>query len=380
MNAKSNRTIMSISKDLQKPIRTSMPKLPPYVHCRIDPFGSDGTSSIPDGANTSFITSDTRMFDNISLTQPSTVSTYSFTIQTLPTLPSSAIIVGASAPLSINGINITDATFSSSLNGPSSTTYQAPLSVLPPFVGAPSATGNYLPGTISNDPYNSNTARLVAAGYRLIYTGPALTCQGVITVTPSDVGIAEGPDTSVVLATNPLGIRDTAGTIVPITANTPQLALDAGLLSKAMTRDTVTLRPEQGLTFIPRHKGANYKVQPTTDMAKAIVANASNIGTIGANNMFGRNNVAASSTYNGGVIWFDNDWTGCKICVQDVNYDATFRWETIWCMEYNPAPGGVLSTLTKEATKSAPSEIIQAEKILAQMPIAQPLSGRQHRA
>jgi hypothetical protein len=375
MNAKANRTIMSISKDLQKPIRTSMPKLPPYVHCRIDPFGSDGTSSIPDGANTSFITSDTRMFDNISLTQPSLSSTYSFAIQTLPTLPSSAIITGASAPLTVNGVNITDATMLTTLDGPSSTSYKAPLSVLPPYIGLPSATGNYLPGTVYNDPYNSNTARLVAAGYRLIYTGPALTCQGIITVTPSDVGIADGPDTE--NPGNALGLRDTAGTIVPLANFTPQLALDAGLNSKAMTRDTVTLRPEQGLTFIPRHKGANYKVQPTTDMAKAILANGSNIGTVGANNMFGRNNVAASSTYNGGTIWYDNDWTGCKICVQDVNFDASFRWETIWCMEYNPAPGGVLSTLTKEATKSAPSEIIQAEKILAQMPIAQPLSGRQ---
>jgi hypothetical protein len=378
MNAKPNRTIMSISKDLQKPIRTSMPKLPPYVHCRIDPFGSDGTSSIPDGANTSFITSDTRMYDNISLGTGIVATTYSFTIQTLPTLPSSAVIVGASSPLNVNGTTIIDPTLTSSLNGPSSTTYQAPLSVLPPYLGAPGPTGNYLPGTVTNDPYNSNTARLVAAGYRLIYTGPALTCQGIITVSPSDVGIADGPDTET--PGNPLGIRDTAGVIVPLFNNTPQLALDAGLISKAMTRDTVTLRPEQGLTFIPRHKGANYKVQPTTDMARAILANASSIGTVGANNMFGRNNVAAASTYNGGVIWFDNDWTGCKICVQDVNSDASFRWETIWCMEYNPAPGGVLSTLTKEATKSAPSEIIQAEKILAQMPIAQPLSGRQHRA
>jgi hypothetical protein len=318
------------------------------------------------------------MFDNISLGSSIDAPSYSFTIQTLPTLPSSAVIVGASAPLMVNGVNIADLTMSSSLNGPSSSTYQAPLSVLPPFVGAPSATGNYLPGTVANDPYNSNTARLVAAGYRLIYTGPALTCQGIITVSPSDVGITDGPD--VENPGNTLGIRDTAGTIVPIANYTPTLALDAGLISKAMTRDTVTLRPEQGLTFIPRHKGASYKVQPTTDMAKAILANGSSIGTTGANNMFGRNNVAAASTYNGGVIWFDNDWTGCKICVQDVNSDASFRWETIWCMEYNPSPGGVLSTLTKEATKSAPSEIIQAEKILAQMPIAQPLSGRQHRA
>jgi hypothetical protein len=374
MNAKSNRTIMSISKDLQKPIKTSMPKLPPYVHCRIDPFGSDGTSSIPDGANTSFITSDTRMFDNISLTQPSLAGTYSFIIQTLPTLPASALIVGATAPLTVNGVTITDATFLDMI-GPNSTYYQAPLSVLPPYLGDPSATANYLPGSATNDPYNSNTARLVAAGYRLIYTGPALTCQGIITVTPSDVGIAPGPDTFV--ATNPLGIRDTAGTIVAIAQNTPQLVLDSGRNPYAMTRDTVTLRPEQGLTFIPRHKGSNYKVQPTTDLAKAILANAGAIGGIGGNNMFGRNNVAGVSTYNGGVIWYDNDWTSCKICVQDVNPDATFRWETIWCMEYNPAPGGVLSTLTKEATKSAPSEIIQAEKILAQMPIAQPLSGRQ---
>jgi len=375
MNAKPNRTIMSISKDLQKPFKTSMPKLPPYVHCRIDPFGSDGTSSIPDGANTSFITSDTRMFDNISLTQPSLTGTYSFAIQTLPTLPASALITGTSGALTVNGVAITDATFQTTLNGPNSTYYQAPLSVLPPYLGTASATGNYLPGSANNDPYNSNTARLVAAGYRLIYTGPTLTCQGIITVTPSDVGIADGPDTFA--ATNPLGIRDTAGTIVAIAQSTPQLVLDSGNNPKAMTRDTVTLRPEQGLTFIPRHKGSNYKVQPTTDLAKAILANAGAIGGTGGNNMFGRNNLAAASTYNGGVIWYDNDWTGCKICVQDVNFDATFRWETIWCMEYNPAPGGVLSTLTKEATKSAPSEIIQAEKILAQMPIAQPLSGRQ---
>jgi hypothetical protein len=375
MNAKPNRTIMSISKDLQKPIKTSMPKLPPYVHCRIDPFGSDGTSSIPDGANTSFITSDTRMFDNISLTQPSLAGTYSFTIQTLPTLPASALITGATAPLTVNGIAITDATFLDSMVGPNSSYYQAPLSVLPPYLGSASAIANYLPGSATNDPYNSNTARLVAAGYRLIYTGPAMTCQGIITVTPSDVGIAPGPD--IFVATNSLGIRDTAGTIVAIAQNTPQLVLDSGSYPKAMTRDTVTMRPEQGLTFIPRHKGSNYKVQPTTDLAKAILANAGAIGGFGGNNMFGRNNVAASSTYNGGVIWYDNDWTSCKICVQDVNPDATFRWETIWCMEYNPSPGGVLSTLTKEATKSAPSEIIQAEKILAQMPIAQPLSGRQ---
>jgi hypothetical protein len=367
------RTIDTIERALARTSTMARSGMSDYMHCRMDPFASSGKGSIPDGGNNSYVVVDNRSFDTIVIPDTST-----YIIQTLPTLPASAMLFGptASAGCTVNGVPIT---FSATSNLSTNIGSGTPLSVLPQWL----AGGGYLPGISINDPYMAATARLVSCGYKLTYTGPVLTAAGSITVTPNDVALSVlEPTTSGVSLISPgqtnLTIKNNSNVLAQVaTIGTLLLQLDGTTNSAALTRDTIVLRPEQGVYIVPKHKSNVFKNIPVSDTASGLVANPTTDSTLGLayTNLFTLNNTTvADSTYDGGIIWYDNDWSTTQITIAGMGVGASFRWDTIWCMELNPSISSVIAPLTIKASPNVPSEVVAAQTATNKRPNA--TSGR----
>ena len=368
------RTSTGIQRSLATSGNRAAAKMPaPYVHCRIDPFTSSGDGNIPDGSNNNFVTLDRRVFDNITpIGEP---VPYSFNIMTTPTYPCSAAILASTRALNINGAEFNNLPNDvSSVVLPSSSRYAAPLSIVDVGLPGPSGVnGRFFPGQNVADMADSASARLVSAGYRLIYTGPVNTCSGSITVTPTDTSFTAS--TQSVSATTTVTVHSADGGGQIVDAGTMSLNLDGYAAGNRMTRESVTFRPEQGVVFIPRHKSRDFKIKSTRNLPYSVIANPNSSSTPGGfTNLFAANaNKLDDAEFKGGIIWYDDDWSGATIAVQNVNADATFRWETIWCMEFNPSPSRIgLSNFTTKASPTALSQINEVQDLLGSMPVARP--------
>lgn len=365
-------TISGIQRTLATGANRQKPMgMPEYVHCRVDPFTADGKGSIPDGSNNNYVTIDKRVFDTIQnggdTTQP-----YSFNILTTPSFPCSAAVTSSTVPIKVNGVTY-NVPLTTATNGlPKQDRSSAPLSI----VDIGDGTGSYFPGVRTTDLASSTSARLVSAGYRLVYTGPTNTCAGTITVTPSDTSFQFFNQSTG--ATNVLNVAGGNDVFVNVGQSTGYLSLNGVQAGSYMTRESVTFRPEQGIVFMPRHKSRDFKIQSTQDLALGIVANPiDSSATAGFKNYLYANAAAlADATFQGGICWYDNDWSGATISVQGVNGDATFRWETIWCMEFNPSPVNVgLSSFTVKQSPTMLNQISEAQTITSNLPIARPANA-----
>lgn len=322
-----------------------------YVQCRSDPFNGHGGSAIPDGQNSNFVVSDSFSINNIS---PSAAG-QTIVIQTLNCLPALAMI-GSLSNFTVDSQLVT--ALSSFVPSTTATTTWYPLSIPPSYAGIGS------PGSTFADPYNSTTARMISLGYRLIYTGPATTCAGVITVTPNPVSWTPGG----ISAIGSLGIVDanSAGVAgAALTAGIPFLSGDFTINPTALTRASTTFRPEQGCYIVAPHKSTVYKNQQTYPNPFAPIGGFNT--AIGATNMPCL--LRQNPTVNPGIVWFDNDWQTFQIVISGVNADASYRLETVCCMEYNPAVSSVFYPLTIKSTVMKTSELVAAEKAVQAKPV-----------
>lgn len=342
-----------------------------YVHCRVDPFTADGKGAIPDGSNNNFVTIDKRVFDTIASGGEPNVP-YSFNILTTPTFPCSAAVTSSTVPIVVNGITYNVPTTTGTSGLPKQDRSAAPLSV----VDLGDGNGFYFPGISTRDYATSTSARLVSAGYRLVYTGPTNTCAGTITVTPSDSVFQHFNQSTG--GTNVLNVAGADDGYNPVGASTGYLSMNGFQAGSYMTRESVTFRPEQGIVFMPRHKTRDFKIQSTQDITLGVVANPlDSSATNGFKNyLYANANKLTEATFRGGICWYDNDWSGATISVQGVNADATFRWETIWCMEFNPSAVNIgLSAFTVKQSPTMMNQITEAQTITSNLPIARPANG-----
>lgn len=343
----------------------------PYLHCRLNPFTGEGRTPIPDGKNSAFVVIDTMTVDTIVCSQAGT----GFTIQTLPCLPAMAALrPDPSVNLVVNGLSITAP---ANINPGNVTAANAsyPIAIPTPYLTVPAG-----PGTAVADPYSATKARLVSVGYRLIYTGPALTCSGAVVVTPNDVALslnatatsASNPPTGTSFSLLGEDRLQVPNYTAPI--GTPILSIDINNPTTTMNRESVTYRPEQGVLILPKHKTSDFKIQPLFTEAMAIVANFNTNVTMPA--QF-RNLLTTSGVgYNGGIIWYDNDWSSLMIRVTGANADASFRLETISCIEYTPNLSSAFAPTTAKSSPYQPKVLEEARTLTANLPAALPLSGR----
>jgi hypothetical protein len=350
-----------------------------YVHCRLNPFKGSGRSGIPDGGNDKFIVSDLFTYDTIALN-----GNNNFTIQTLPTYPCSAAITFAPAstptPLLVNG-NIFNAPTNFG-GGATGNNALYPISVPSQYVSP--VANSMTPGSNYSDPYNSTSLRQVAVGYRLIYTGPVFDCSGSLTVTPNSLTVIPcGPtNSSTASATGTiLTVLNPGQTTTNKTCNagTNCLTVNGNILGNAFVSGSVTFRPEQGIIFVPKHRSKDFKVIPQADNPWGLVNNSgiASTGTTSGNsfvNYLCSNNSASTGVYSGGVIWYDNDWSGVTINGVGLNEDATFRWETVYCMEFQPTTNSTLAEFTRGAQKESPRDIDLAQKLSGEAPLVMPMA------
>lgn len=320
--------------------------LPHYVMCRTNPFHGHGGSAIPDGKNSNFVVTDTFAVNNFT---PSAAG-QTIIIQTLNAFPALAMI-GSTANFTVDGTLVTGLGALQPVATAANTSYY-PVCIPPPLVGTGAV------GSAFADPYNSTTARMISCGFRLIYTGPATTCAGSITVTPNPVGWGQ----TATSATGAFGISSptiagAAGAVA--TAGAQIIDCDITISTTALTRASKTFRPEQGVYIVPTHRSTDFKMNPTLVCALAPTANLNTAtGAVNVSSL-----LRPAGGVNPGIIWYDNDWTTYSIVIHGMNSDASFRLESVACMEYNPAITSAFYPLSVKASPTAPNQIKQATDI-----------------
>jgi len=341
-------------QDLMRKTRT-MNFNHPYVSCRMNPFKSvAGSTGIPDGNNSNYVVNDSLTYDDISCTTAN-----GFSIQTHATLPFSASVIGlgatATSDISINGNAFTNRINTTTAG----TSVRYPLSYLPAY-----NVGSYTPGVLTTDPYQSTTARLVACGYRLIYTGQASTCSGTVTITPNSMAFSEAGE---VTADVGAVIANPNNTASNISVGTDMITADF-TTGRTFTKDSLVLRPEVGVYILPRHRSKDFKIIGTQNTG-SFVSFPTTTTTIGGavilDSLFCRRTIAAGE---GGIIWYDNDWSGFQVVVSGMQTGATFRWETAWCMEYTPSATSAIAPFTHKASSDQPNAMKTAAKLTNDAP------------
>lgn len=324
----------------------------PYVICRAYPFAAPGGDGHPDGGNSNYVVSDTFAVSNFTCT----TAGQTVVIQTLPALPAMAM-VKSSSNLLADGVTLTGSPIV--LDG---TVQGAWCPICVPNIFTSAVT----PGVAYVDPWSSTGLRFVTFGYRIVYTGPAVSCAGSITVTPNSASVETYGTTSAAgLTVNVVSAANTS--LGACLANTPVMAMDCGVNVNAMTRASRTHRPEQGFTLVPQHRSKNYKIQQTPTTPYTVIANKVVTGpatTAYSNLMY----VVDPARH--GVITFDNDWTGFQIVFNNLNADASYRIEAVVCMEFNPAVGTPFYNTAKDKSHDDPPILQQGEKAAAQNEIA----------
>lgn len=320
----------------------------PYSQCRLNQFNAPGGMGIPDGKNVKFLVVDTFAADNIV-----TTSENGFVIRTFPFMPYSAGIQGlgpaGQQDFQINGVPFTN---------------QTPIGMgIPSFYpcGQPAewASINFNVGGFTQDPYQSSNMRLVGCTRRLFYTSPAISAQGLISVTPSHVGVEQygivtNPLAAPVANTTAMSVNKPDNTLAySAPPNTQLLSVDMAQINPAVfTRDTFTARVADGCQIIHKHIGEDHLVRPTSN--NVFGANAFNRITSTTGIVLPSLFTATNNTSGGGIAWWDDSWEQVDIFVTGAIEGATFRFETALCFEVNPVATSTLASMTKRKSHHIP--------------------------
>lgn len=370
-----NRAMVSLTAPdvvtVQRALRSTQPRstpMSPYAHCRLDQFRSPASTGLPDGRNTKFVTVDSFVADNITC-----VDTAGFMIRAFPILPYTAAITGlgsaAANSITVNGIALGN-----------SNTYGEGL--FP--IGIPTEWPNgYNVGGNKDDPYFAATARLVSKTHRLIYTSPAVLASGIIAITPEKVGFqVYGVTTSVA---NPAAANTTSMIIKKPTdqtvsyiapADTQILNCDCSVsngLAQVYTRDTVTMRVENGAYIVSKHSGETFKIVPLVDQLYGLNASGGRVSSAPAGSTMTNYFTADSTlTTGGGVQWFDDDWESFNIIVTGITAGTTFRFETALCFEYGMTATSAFAPLAKRISDKDLATVVAVDKHINGIPVANP--------
>jgi hypothetical protein len=358
------RTTETVQKRLaaNKQRDTTVAKANTYLSCRMNPFRSVNGLGIPDGGNQNYLVTDLLCFNDIVCG-----TTAGFTIQTLTTMPSTAMIRGN------GGAGITDLIIDGT--GYNNQVPWFPLGTLT----------NYRPITQSagiavQDPFTAANARIVAIGYRLIYTGTANACAGTITVTPNAVSIEDFSTVNATSATaTPPAItagvtayhtnNPSGSTVIYAPVSTKIYSMDFTPATYLYTKDSMTYRPEQGCFIRPTHRSDDFKIQPIRDSPVALVFNGNNASTNAGVDLAGAWSSDREGSGNGrSPIFWDNDWTNYSITVSGYTVASTFRWETVFCVEFAPEASSNMVPFTHKNSPTNKPLVTKANMMMNKLP------------
>jgi hypothetical protein len=309
----------------------------PYLGARLNPFVS-AAHAYPDGQNQNYICVDYHVAN--SLTSVPT----SFVLQTLPLAPSFSAIASTAGPITVDGV-VSAASTAYTPNEITALTTWYPTSILPPLA-------NYysLLGGINTDPFNATKARMIICGYRIIYTGPTSTCSGSICVTPNNITLSQQSITTTNAAAAGTAIscqqlgNDGATVRNYATQNAPLYCIELSVNSAALTKESKTFRPEESIVILPRYLAQTNLPSDVFPGAMPLVGNVGSLnGPLNLTNFFRSSNANVN-----GIIWMDDNWESYQIVFNGINSDASYRIETVVCVEMSLQQNSVYAPLSKE--------------------------------
>jgi hypothetical protein len=358
-------TLDSIERNLMR-MSVSPRGYHPYVACRMNPFGSYGGSGIPDGSNSRYVVFDETIIDSII-----DVNGSGFFIQTIPTLPFSALCQGYAAGdiLNINGV-----THTANASG-----IQGSRIGMWPLSWSSKWNTNYnnlaIPGQQVTDPYASTTARLVAVQYKLTYIGQPVDCAGIIVTVPNPVSIT---DAGMVVRPNPSG---TGGLLFQCVS--PNQAVNADCFQgtkilntefssdlSQLTKDSRVTRQEYGTVVTPNHVTDTFRMLPTSTTGYGICNTPQlNAGSVTTKTISAlQSGIATAESAAGVVVWWDDDWSAYQIRVNGQGEGAAYMWETAYCFEYAVAATSVVAPFSIKQSPNNPQAIKTATAIINSTP------------
>lgn len=351
--AKFARTLNEVEKKLRgTSIAAGQPGVgTAYLTCRYAPFSTEsGKLSVPDGVGSNITTRD--YLGTYDITTPATGS---LDISILPFIPQqiSTFPTTNATPYTVNGKVCTRVTNSAPVPfGPDSmTTFRH---------GFTPATTDYIA-----------SGRIVTVGFRLFYTGPASTCQGLIQADTFPI-MADGEPvlnaTSVLKSFSAAGVAEVDSTLFKY------VLLDIPKDPVATNKNSVIVRPEGGLTGILKRKvrAEAHGFKTYHEAGVVMITDESSYTTEKTGNLY------AGFSGDGGDSWtyltlYDTDFdiTRLRLIGNNLNY----RLEVMTCIQFCHHPNFSLISLTSKAGESNDKVLDEDDKMNAKLTAAVPLGA-----
>jgi hypothetical protein len=350
-----------------------------WAMCRMNPWAQalhSTPAKAPMGSGDATYTTDVWSFCDISW--PGTAS---FVLRTLPTLPITGSIMALAG---IPGVTLTGnyvQTGSSPITAPGAGFYAyngalAP-NVLVPICNTSQAARDSMLDTII-PPYQASKARILSQAWKITYTGPAQTCQGIMQVT-SNANAVEEP---VEKQTGRISYVSAAGVPAPVVTDTAVdpvmiLPVTSNAFTSSTDKNTVVFRPEAGGRGLVKRNVGNdlWPMHDIWDQSRLLVTNNTTGSTLKDNvtatfgASIGQVSAGGSTMVLGSIQMMDDTWNSSSVAC--LNMTGSVRFEVITCYEFAPDAGTVLYDVSSAASTSALSKAL-ADKV-AQNIQAQPL-------
>jgi len=342
------RTTNQIERDLAKGfgmIRLSNANND-YLQCRLDPFNAKPSAGIPDGNSLPKIVIDHRIATTV------TVGTSgNFSVVIVPCLPHMQLFKAAT---SITGYTLSSGVTPSTLSLYGTPGFWTSMQTPREFAAYQAYTGSGLQEVFG--PYSASAFRIVTLATRVSYTGVPTAASGTYTVYSDSARKEDGRRPAALPVDVNSGVSMSSGDsyITSLDLNPPQGMLSAG---------TLVQRTDIPLMVINKHVGDyNFVDVPgskTFLVDTTLTATPTWVSTI----------ASAAPPLTAGVLGYDSSWQPAVIQIDGAATGATFRFETIICVEYVPGVQSDAYRLAKPSA-NAPQAIAETETQVAKTPVA----------
>jgi len=339
------RTTMSVENSLRRLTLSNSgnQKASSWGMCRLNPWNASSMMNmarLPDGNSANGYSYDLYSFADVTLSSSNNITFTTFPglpFQAMLTFPSGASTVtisgansqGVSAPAAAGGLGFYNYT------GPAATGATVPI-----CYGRFPVDDN--PFTANPASYGATKARIISQAWRLTYTGPASTCSGIVTVTPTPLGMdPEEPMNKGLGRINYQNLAGVAATSSTDCALTPVLIQQMSYVIPSANKESKQMRPETTPTGLVRRSAASTDWNFRDVAAQSLILTQP-IGagaTLGGGSLnayfaaaFSQPAAGGSTATLGSVDFLDNQWESTSVVLTGVT--GSFRFETITCFEF----------------------------------------------
>jgi len=350
-----------------------------WSSCRLTPWAASKGALLPDGSGDPRLVMDLYSYTDIYTTGTG------FMITTIPALPYTALFKSTSGKVTLGGSNIQTTTASTS-GGMYAITYESTTTdSWVPIAATKAASATAYEDTFygsAKSYVSADKARITSQGWRIMYTGPANSCSGTVTVSSSPVR------TDAIVPKNKGKMNQMSAT------NVVGRSLDCGVTPLRVLpvrindvinhsgKDTITARPEVGLHGVVRHQTPVYNWVEVQEQPIAMI-NATSGKNVLSDDMTATASTVmdssdkftlASTVINGTLNFWDDSWDAVTINVAGLQSGSSFRFEMWTCVEYVPVTNSSHYDVARIVTTADTRLVDQTNRAAAARPIAAPSS------